>query len=148
MRAIGMSEVCLELMVVRSQERKAFGKYLHQHGSVSEWIARSRIEIEQARLLVLKSAEMIDQLGAKGARKGISMIKVIAPTLLTTIADRAIQVFGAMGVSPDTPLADLYTAGRVLRFADGPDEVHLQTIARLELRESKDKMDRISNYLA
>jgi acyl-CoA dehydrogenase len=148
MRAIGMSEVCLALMVARAQERKAFGKYLHQHGSVSEWIARSRIEIEQARLLVLKSAGMIDQLGAKGARKEISMIKVIAPTLLTTIADRAIQVFGAMGVSPDTPLADLYTAGRVLRFADGPDEVHLQTIARLELRESKDKLDTVSNYLA
>lgn len=148
MRAIGMSEVCLELMVARSQERKTFGKYLHQHGSVSEWIARSRLEIEQARLLVLKSAAMIDDVGAKGARKEISMIKVIAPTLLTTIADRAMQVFGAMGVSPDTPLADLYTAGRVLRFADGPDEVHLQTIARLEIRESQDRLTSVSNYLA
>ncbi len=131
MRAIGMAEVCLDLMVARSQERKTFGKYLYQHGSIGEWIARSRIEIEQARLLVLKAAAMIDQIGAQAARKEISMIKVIAPTLLTTVADRAMQVFGAMGVSPDTPLADLYTAGRVLRFADGPDEVHLQTIARL-----------------
>ena len=148
MRAIGMSEICLELMVARSQERKTFGKYLHQHGAVSEWIARSRIEIEQARLLVLKSAAMIDQVGAKGARKEISMIKVIAPTLLTTIADRAMQVFGAMGVSPDTPLADLYTAGRLLRFADGPDEVHLQTIARLEIRESQHKLLDIAKYLA
>jgi len=148
MRAIGMAEVCLELMVARSQERKTFGKYLYEHGSVSEWIARSRIEIEQARLLVLKSAAMIDQVGAKGARKEISMIKVIAPTLLTTIADRAMQVFGAMGVSPDTPLADLYTAGRVLRFADGPDEVHLQTIARLEIRDSQDRRAEIANYLA
>jgi acyl-CoA dehydrogenase len=148
MRAIGMSEVCLELMIARSQERKTFGKYLHQHGSVSEWIARSRIEIEQARLLVLKTAAMIDQVGAKGARKEISMIKVIAPTLLTTIADRAMQVFGAMGVSPDTPLADLYTLGRVLRFADGPDEVHLQTIARLEIRESRDRLGDIAGYLA
>ncbi|MEH6590503.1 MAG: acyl-CoA dehydrogenase family protein [Halioglobus sp.] len=148
MRAIGMAEVCLELMVARSQERKTFGKYLHQHGSVSEWIARSRIEIEQARLLVLKTAAMIDQVGAKGARKEISMIKVIAPTLLTTIADRAMQVFGAMGVSPDTPLADFYTAGRVLRFADGPDEVHLQTIARLEIRESHDRVGDIASYLA
>jgi acyl-CoA dehydrogenase len=148
MRAIGMSEVCLELMIARSQERKTFGKYLHQHGSVSEWIARSRIEIEQARLLVLKTAAMIDQVGAKGARKEISMIKVIAPTLLTTIADRAMQVFGAMGVSPDTPLADLYTLGRVLRFADGPDEVHLQTIARLEIRESRDRVGDIAGYLA
>jgi acyl-CoA dehydrogenase len=139
MRAIGMAEVCLDLMVARAQERKTFGKYLYQHGSVSEWIARSRIEIEQARLLVLKTAAMIDELGAQGARKEISMIKVIAPTLLTTVADRAIQVFGAMGVSPDTPLADLYTAGRVLRFADGPDEVHLHTIARLELKEDRDR---------
>jgi acyl-CoA dehydrogenase len=147
MRAIGMSEVCLELMVARSQERKTFGKYLHQHGSVSEWIARSRIEIEQARLLVLKSAAMIDQVGAKGARKEISMIKVIAPTLLTTIADRAIQVFGAMGVSPDTPLADLYTHGRILRIADGPDEVHLQTIARLEIRESQGNLLNAGKYL-
>ncbi len=147
MRAIGMSEVCLELMVARSQERKTFGKYLYKHGSISEWIARSRIEIEQARLLVLKSASMIDQVGARGARREISMIKVIAPTLLTTIADRAMQVFGAMGVSPDTPLADLYTAGRVLRFADGPDEVHLQTIARLEIRESQDKLLDVVKYL-
>jgi acyl-CoA dehydrogenase len=148
MRAIGMSEVCLELMVARSLERKTFGKYLHKHGSISEWIARSRIEIEQARLLVLKAAAMIDQVGAKGARKEISMIKVIAPTLLTTVADRAMQVFGAMGVSPDTPLADLYTAGRVLRFADGPDEVHLQTIARLEIRESQDRLLDAANYLS
>jgi acyl-CoA dehydrogenase len=147
MRAIGMSEVCLELMVARSQERKTFGKYLYQHGSISEWIARSRIEIEQARLLVLKAASMIDQVGAKGARKEISMIKVVAPTLLTTIADRAMQVFGAMGVSPDTPLADFYTGGRVLRFADGPDEVHLQTIARLELKESQDNLLNIAKYL-
>ena len=134
MRSIGMAEVCLELMVARSQERKTFGKYLYQHGSISEWIARSRIEIEQARLLVLKTAAMIDEVGARGARKEISMIKVIAPTLLATIADRAMQVFGAMGVTPDTPLADFYTGGRVLRFADGPDEVHRQQIARLEFR--------------
>jgi acyl-CoA dehydrogenase len=147
MRAIGMSEVCLELMVARAQERKTFGKYLYQHGAIGEWIARSRIEIEQARLLVLKAAAMIDEVGARGARKEISMIKVIAPTLLTTIADRAMQVFGAMGVSPDTPLADFYTGGRVLRFADGPDEVHLQTIARLELKDSKNAMLDASRYL-
>jgi acyl-CoA dehydrogenase len=147
MRAIGMAEVCLDLMVARSQDRKTFGKYLYQHGSIGEWIARSRIEIEQARLLVLKTAAMIDQVGPRGARKEISMIKVIAPSLLTTVADRAMQVFGAMGVSPDTPLADLYTAGRVLRFADGPDEVHLQTIARLEIKDSADKRARITDYL-
>lgn len=147
MRAIGMSELCLELMVARSQERQTFGKYLHQHGTISEWIARSRIEIEQARLLVLKAAAMIDQVGAKEARKEISMIKVIAPTLLATVADRAMQVFGAMGVSPDTPLADLYTLGRVMRFADGPDEVHLQTIAKLELRDNRDKLEKVFAYL-
>ena len=147
MRAIGMAELCLDLMVARSRERKTFGKYLHQHGPVAEWIARSRIEIEQARLLVLKTAALIDQGGAKAARKEISMIKVIAPTLLTTIADRAIQVFGAMGLSPDTPLADLYTGGRTLRFADGPDEVHLQTIARLELRQQEDRLYQVMKYL-
>jgi acyl-CoA dehydrogenase len=147
MRSIGMAEVCLELMVARSQERKTFGKYLYQHGSIGEWIARSRIEIEQARLLVLKTAAMIDEVGAKGARKEISMIKVIAPTLLATIADRAMQVFGAMGVTPDTPLADFYTGGRVLRFADGPDEVHLQTIARLELKDSSEHRMDIASYM-
>ena len=148
MRAIGMAEVCLELMVARSQERKTFGRYLYQHGSIGEWIARSRIEIEQARLLVLKAAAMIDEIGAKGARKEISMIKVIAPNLLTDVADRAMQVFGAMGVSPDTPLADFYTGGRVLRFADGPDEVHLQTIARLELKDSREAMLDAASYLS
>ena len=147
MRSIGMAEVCLDLMVARSQERKTFGKYLYQHGAIGEWIARSRIEIEQARLLVLKTASMIDQVGARGARKEISMIKVIAPTLLATIADRAMQVFGAMGVSPDTPLADFYTGGRVLRFADGPDEVHLQTIARLELKDSAERRMDIASYM-
>ena len=147
MRAIGMAEVCLELMVARAQERKTFGKFLHQHGAIGEWIARSRIEIEQARLLVLKTASLIDSVGAKSARKEISMIKVIAPTLLTTVADRAMQVFGAMGVSPDTPLADFYTGGRVLRYADGPDEVHLQTIARLELKDSADRRMDIARYL-
>jgi acyl-CoA dehydrogenase len=148
MRAIGMAEVCLELMVARSQERKTFGRYLHQHGSIGEWIARSRLEIEQARLLVLKTAALIDEVGAKGARKEISMIKVIAPSLLTQVADRAMQVFGAMGTSPDTPLADFYTAGRALRYADGPDEVHLQTIARLELKASRDSLLDAARFLA
>ena len=148
MRAIGMAEVCLELMVARSRERKTFGRPLYKHGSIGEWIARSRIEIEQARLLVLKTAAMIDEVGAQEARKEVSMIKVIAPSLLTNVADRAMQVFGAMGVSPDTPLADFFTGGRVLRYADGPDEVHLQTIARLELKESRDGLRHAASYLA
>mgnify|MGYP000258263336 CR=1 FL=1 len=126
---------------------KAFGRYLYQHGPIAEWIARSRIEIEQARLLVLKTAALIDNGGAQAARKEISMIKVIAAGLLTEVADRAIQVFGAMGLSPDTPLADLYTAGRALRFADGPDEVHLQTIARLEARDQQDRLMAVLKYL-
>lgn len=136
MRSIGAAELALELMVERAQERKTFGKYLSEQGVVREWIAKSRIEIEQARLLVLKTAWMIDNVGARAARKEISMIKVVAPSLHTRITDRAMQLFGAMGLTPDTPLADHYTWGRALRFADGPDEVHLQAVARLELKES------------
>ena len=139
MRSIGQSELALDLMVERAQERKSFGKYLHQHGAVGEWIARSRMEIDQARLLVLKCADMIDKVGAKGARKEISMIKAIVPHMQTTIADRAMQVFGAMGISPDTPLADIWTWGRALRYADGPDEVHLRAIARLEIKQAQDR---------
>ena len=136
MRSIGAAELALELMVDRSQERKTFGKHLSQQGVIREWIAKSRIEIEQARLLTLKAAWMIDNVGAKAARKEISMIKVVAPALHTRVTDRAMQLFGAMGLTPDTPLADHYTWGRALRFADGPDEVHLQSIAKMELRES------------
>lgn len=135
MRSIGAAELALELMIERVQERKTFGKYLAEQGVIREWIAKSRIEIEQTRLLVLKAAWMIDEVGAQAARKEISMIKVIAPQLHTRVADRAIQAFGAMGLTPDTPLADIYSWGRALRFADGPDEVHLQAIGRLELRD-------------
>jgi len=147
MRSIGGAELALELMVERSQERKTFGKYLHQHGIVSEWIARSRIEIDQARLLVLKTAWMIDNVGAKAASKEISMIKALVPTVFTTVCDRAMQTFGAMGISPDTPLADHWTWGRALRFADGPDEVHLQGIARMEIKKSQKTMGATAAYL-
>ncbi len=147
MRSIGQAEVALELMIERSQERKTFGKYLHQHGTISEWIARSRMEIDQARLLVLKTAWMIDEVGAKEARKEISMIKAVVPAMQAAIADRAMQVFGAMGLTPDTPLAEIYTWGRALRFADGPDEVHLRTIARLELKKSKENFGATAAYL-
>lgn len=134
MRSIGAAELALELMVERTQERKTFGKFLSQQGVIREWIAKSRIEIEQARLLVLKAAWMIDNVGAKAARKEISMIKVVAPKLHTEVTDRAMQTFGAMGLTPDTPLADHFTWGRALRFADGPDEVHLQSIAKMEMK--------------
>jgi len=147
MRSIGAAELALELMVERSLERKTFGKYLHEHGSISEWIARSRIEIEQARLLTLKAAWMIDTVGAKAARKEIAMIKVIAPAVLAAVCDRAMQVFGAMGFTTDTPLADHYTVGRILRVADGPDEVHLQSIARMELKAGRNARGATAVYL-
>ena len=134
MRSIGQCELALRLMCERAAERKTFGRYLHQHANVAEWIARSRIEIDQARLLVLKTAWMIDRVGAKGAAKEIAMIKALVPSVHTAVCDRAMQVFGAMGLSPDTPLAALWTFGRVLRIADGPDEVHLRTVARQEVR--------------
>jgi acyl-CoA dehydrogenase len=147
MRSIGAAELALELMIERSQERKTFGRYLHQHGIVAEWIARSRIEIDQARLLVLKTAWMIDKFGAKAARKEISMIKALVPGLHTSVCDRAMQTFGAMGISPDTPLADHWTWGRALRFADGPDEVHLQSIARMEVKASQATLGATAAYL-
>lgn len=147
MRAIGMAELALELMVDRAQERKTFGRYLHQHGSISEWIARSRMEIEQARLLVLKTAWMIDNVGAREARKEIAMIKAVVPAMLGKVVDRAMQIFGAMGLTPDTPLADLWIGSRSLRIADGPDEVHLRSIARLELREREGQRGHSTDYL-
>ena len=147
MRSIGAAELALELMVERAQERKTFGKHLHQHGTISEWIARSRIEIDQARLLVLKTAWMIDKVGAKEARKEISMIKALVPGVHTAVCDRAMQTFGAMGISPDTPLADHWTWGRALRYADGPDEVHLQAIARMEIKESQQTLGATAAYL-
>jgi acyl-CoA dehydrogenase len=147
MRSIGQAELALELMCARARERKAFGRYLHEHGSVAEGIARSRIEIDQARLLVLHTAHLIDTVGAQAARKQISMIKALVPDMQARIADRAMQVFGAMGVSPDTPLADIYTWARALRFADGPDEVHLQVIARAELKASAEGREEAARYL-
>jgi acyl-CoA dehydrogenase len=135
MRSIGQCELALELMCARAAERKAFGRYLHDHGSVAEWIAKSRIEIDQARLLVLRAAWAIDRRGAKAAAKEIAMIKALTPLLQTRVCDRAMQTFGAMGLSPDAPVADLWTWGRVLRIADGPDEVHLRSVARQEVRE-------------
>lgn len=147
MRSIGAAELALELMTARALERRAFGKYLHQHGSIAERIAQSRIEIDQARLLVLKTAWIIDNQGAKAARKEIAMIKALVPSLQTTVTDRAIQVFGAMGLTPDTPLADSYISGRCLRLADGPDEVHFQSVAKLEVQDNADRLHEIIAYL-
>ena len=147
MRSIGMAELALELMVERCQERKLFGKYLQQYANIGDWIAESRIEIEQARLLVLKAAWMIDEVGAKAASKEIAMIKALVPGMHTRVVDRAIQVYGAMGLSPDTPLADMWTAGRALRLADGPDQVHLRSIARLELKSAEQQRGATAAYL-
>lgn len=133
MRAIGAAERCLDLMVQRSQARTAFGKPLSDQGVIREWIANARIEIEQVRLLVLKTAWLIDNVGTKGARTEIAAIKVAAPNLLTSIADDAMQLFGAAGFTEDWPLAQLYSMGRWLRIADGPDEVHRRSVARAEL---------------
>ena len=134
MRAIGMSEHALALLCIRAQQRVAFGKHLADQGVIQTWVAESRIEIEQARLLTMKAAWLMDTVGVKGARFEISAIKVIAARLAGTVIDRAIQVFGAAGLSDDWPLAEMYPQARMLRFADGPDEVHLQQIARRELR--------------
>lgn len=134
MRMIGIAERALDMMVARAKERVAFGKPLAEQGVVREAIALSRIEIEQARLLTLKAAAMIDEVGAKGARTEIAAIKVVAPRVACEVVDRAIQVHGGAGVSDDTPLAAMYAGARSLRLADGPDEVHLRDIARMELR--------------
>jgi acyl-CoA dehydrogenase len=134
MRAIGMAERALDLMCRRSVERVAFGKPLARQGVVQGWIAESRVSIEQARLLTLKAAWMIDTVGVKGARKEIAAIKVVAPRMALEVVDRAIQTYGGAGVSDDTPLAMMWAGLRTLRIADGPDEVHLRDVARLELR--------------
>jgi acyl-CoA dehydrogenase len=140
MRAIGAAELALELMIERSMQRRTFGKLLHEHGTIGDWIALSRIEIEQARLLVFKTAWLIDKYGAKAARREVSLIKVIVPRIEVAIANRAMQVFGAKGLTQDTPLPDIWTHGRYLQIVDGPDEVHLRSIARAEIRAAEKRL--------
>ena len=137
MRAIGMAERALELLVDRAETRVAFGKPLIEQSNVQDAIAQSRIEIEQARLLVYRCAWLIDQGGAKNARSEVSEIKVAAPAMACAVIERAIEVFGAAGVSDDTPLAYFSAWARVLRIVDGPDAVHRRTIARLERRRPR-----------
>lgn len=133
MRAIGMAERAFDLMCGRVKARETFGKPIAEHGVVQDWIAESRIAIEQARLLVLKTAWLIDTVGVKGARIEISAIKVAVPRMAAWVLDRAIQAFGAAGVSDDFPLAQMYAHLRTLMIADGPDEVHKRSVARREL---------------
>ncbi len=135
MRTIGQCERALELMCQRALERNAFGKYLSDYANIQDWIAESRIEIDQARLLNLYTSWLMDTQGNKAARILISEIKLAATRLQTKILDRAMQVWGAAGLTNDTPLAYLWSWGRALRFIDGPDEVHLRSIARAELKK-------------
>jgi len=134
MRLIGVAERALELFCARASERVAFGRPLADQGGLRQEIARSRCEIDQARLLTLHAADMMDRVGNKVARREIAMIKVVAPAMACRVLDRAIQVHGAAGVSQDTFLAAAYANSRTLRLADGPDEVHRESLAKLELR--------------
>jgi acyl-CoA dehydrogenase len=134
-RLIGVAERALELMCERAKSRLAFGVNLSDQGVVRTWIAEARNEIEQARLLVLKTAWMMDEAGNKAARREIAMIKAVVPQMALKIIDRAIQTHGGAGVSQDTPLANFWIYARSLRLADGPDEVHLESIAKMELKK-------------
>jgi acyl-CoA dehydrogenase len=147
MRTIGQCELALELMCERALERSAFGRHLADFTNIQDWIAESRVEIDQARLLVLHAAWRMDTQGNEAARVDVAAIKLVAARLQTRVLDRAMQVFGAMGLSPDTPLAYLYTWGRAMRFLDGPDEVHLRTVARDELARAKARRGSGAAYL-
>ena len=133
MRCIGIAERALELMCRRVTDRVAFGRPLAEQGVIREWIADSRMEIEQARLLTFKAAWLMDTVGNKGAAVEISSIKVVVPNMALRVVDRSIQAHGGGGVSDDFPLARMYAGLRTLRFADGPDEVHRRQVARTEL---------------
>jgi len=136
MRLIGLAERSLEMMCERAKSRVAFGKPVAEQGVIRNWIAESRLAIDQARLLVLKTAWMMDTAGNKAARKEIAMIKAVVPQMAQTVIDRAIQVHGGGGVCQDFPLAQAWTYARALRLADGPDEVHLESIAKMELKNA------------
>ncbi|KAL2918387.1 hypothetical protein HK105_201787 [Polyrhizophydium stewartii] len=138
MRAVGAAQRAVDLHVLRLTDtnRKTFGKILAQHGAAADALAQSRLEVEQGRLLVLKAADMVDRVGAKNAMTAIALAKVYVPSMTLRVVERAIQAYGAKGVSQDTPLAYMYATGRTLRIADGPDEVHLMQIAKAELRRA------------
>jgi acyl-CoA dehydrogenase len=135
MRMIGIAERALETLCQRALSRSTFGKAIADHGVTRHWIAESRMEIDQARLLTLQAAKRMDEVGNKAARAEIAMIKVVAPNVAQKVVDRAIQVCGAAGVSQDFHLAYAYARARAIRLADGPDEVHRETIAKLELKK-------------
>jgi acyl-CoA dehydrogenase len=140
MRMVGAAERALELMCKRAVARTAFGKPLAEQGVIQDWIAESRVRIEQARLLTLKAAWLMDTQGNKAAHAEIQAIKIVTPAMAEWVIDRAIQAHGAAGISQDTPLAQLWASARSLRFADGPDEVHKRSLARRELRKTAQQL--------
>lgn len=149
MRTIGQCELALALAAERALERQTFGKYLADYSNVQDWIAESRLEIDQARLLVLRTAWSLDNASSQdpaALRAQVAGIKVVLARLQSRVVERAMQVFGAMGLSPDTPLAYLWTWGRALHLMDGPDEVHLRTVARHELTQAKARMGSTAAY--
>jgi acyl-CoA dehydrogenase len=148
MRLIGMAERALEMMCRRSKQRVAFGAPIADNGVTLERIANARIDIEQTRLLVLKTAHLMDTLGNKAARREIAMIKIAAPSMACRVVDDAIQAFGGIGTANDFGLAAMYATARLLRLADGPDEVHRMQLGRMELKQqaSKGPIEAISQY--
>lgn len=148
MRAIGACEVLLRLMLQRARRRQSFGRALVEYSTIQEWVALSRLEIEQARLMVLKTAWLLDRVGDQGARQQVSLIKVGVARAYANIAERAVQVFGAMGTTDETPVAAAFVQARLLRIYDGPDEVHYRTIFRLEADEDISGNEDLSAYCA
>ena len=135
MSFVGLAQRCLELMCARAEERVAFGEKLSKKTSVQHEIARSRCDIEQCRLLTLQAAEIMDREGVKGAMPYISMVKIVAPNMAQNVADRAMQIFGGMGVCQDTLIPSVFTQARFCRIADGPDEVHMSQLGKLTIRD-------------
>lgn len=148
MRSLGVAERALELMCERAEYRQPFGRPLVEQGVIQEWIAESRLELEQARLLVLKTAWLMDTVGNKGARIEISGIKIMVPNVALKVIDRAIQLHGGGGVSQDFPLAEMYANMRTLKLADGPDEVHKRTLARQEINRQRERRERAAKASA
>jgi acyl-CoA dehydrogenase len=147
MRSIGAAERALEWMLMRINDPKKtpFGKQLKQHGVILEWVAKSRIEIDAARLIVLNAAVRMDDLGPKASLKEIAEAKILIPQMALTVIDRAVQAFGGAGVSQETPLASMWAGIRTLRLADGPDEVHLQQMGRNENRRGAEVTRKIQS---
>tara|TARA_B100001121_G_scaffold296951_1_gene302885 strand:- start:483 stop:902 length:420 start_codon:yes stop_codon:yes gene_type:complete len=135
MRLVGAADRALEIMCRRVEDRVAFGKKLSEQSSIRQDIAKSRCDIEQARLLTLWAADRLDKEGNVAAKDAIGMIKIVIPRMVQEVADRAMQVHGGMGICQDTPLPEIWTYGRLVRFADGPDEVHMSQLAKLTIKQ-------------